>query len=228
MGRSRKPIEGKYARIKNLKCFQGVYERICSGYPMPDIARYVQIEEGESLDIKRDSLARELRLYAEEEIVGVDLIAPRLPHIVVKAKKEFSERLEDLRRLERAYEAILYRFDLAHGRERMTGVIDPDVDRQAKVLIDLVSKMHDIKMDLGLTGSRDLGSLTVSAERLAEVRERYGEGAARAFADPVQRAQVLGLLKRVMRLTGREDVINVPFEVAEGGKIQLSEEEVEE
>lgn len=224
MGRSKKPIEDKYARIKNLKCFQEVYERICAGYPMPDIARYVQMEEGESLDIKRDSLVRELRYFAEEEIVGVDLIAPRLPHIVVKAKKEFSERLEDLRRLERAYEAILYRFDLVHGRERMTGVIEPDVDRQAKVLIDLVSKMHDIKMDLGLTGSRDLGSLTVSAERLAEVRERYGEGAARAFADPVQRAQVLGLLKRVMRLTGREDVINVPFEVAEGGKIQLSEE----
>jgi hypothetical protein len=79
-------------------------------------------------------------------------------------------------------------------------------------VVDLVKQMHDIKMDLGLTGSRDLGTLTVSAERLEEIRSKYGEGAARAFADPVQRAQVLGLLKRVMRLSGRQDVIDIPYE----------------
>lgn len=202
-----------YERIKGLGCFEEVYERLCAGYPTPDVARYIQDEEGEYRDVGRRSLAEMLRRYADEEIVGADLIAPRLPHLVVKAQKEFNDRLEDLRRLERAYEALLYRFDLAHGEERRGGGVNPDVDRQAKVLIDLVAKMHDIKMDLGLTGSRDLGTLTVSAERLAEIKERYGEGAARAFADPVQRAQVLGLLKRVLRLAGRDDAEQAVIDV---------------
>lgn len=201
-----------FARIKGLRCHTEVVERLVAGYPCPDVARYIQEEEGESLDVGRRSLTEILRQYVESEVASSDLIAPRLPHLVIKAAKEFGDRMEDLRRLERTYEVALYRLDLAHGRERRTGDIDAGVDKQMKVLIDLVAQMHAIKMDLGLTGSRDLGTLTVSAERLEEIRTRYGEGAARAFADPVQRAQVLGLLKRVMRLSGRSDIIDIPKE----------------
>lgn len=199
-----------FARIKGLRCHTEVVERLVAGYPCPDVARYIQEEEGEYLDVDRKSLSRMLLRYVSEEVSEADLISPRLPHLIIKASKEFGDRMEDLRRLERTYEVALYRLDLAHGRERRTGEIDAGVDKQMKVLIDLVAQMHAIKMDLGLTGSRDLGTLTVSAERLTEIRERYGENAARAFADPVQRAQVLGLLKRVMRLSGREDVIDIP------------------
>jgi len=199
-----------FARIKGLRCHTEVIERLVAGYPCPDVARYIQEEEGEFLDVGRKSLCEMLRRYVNEEVAEADLISPRLPHLLIKASKEFGDRMEDLRRLERTYEVALYRIDLAHGRERRTGDIDAGVDKQMKVLIDLVAQMHAIKMDLGLTGSRDLGTLTVSAERLTEIRDRYGENAAKAFADPVQRAQVLGLLKRVMRLSGREDVIDIP------------------
>lgn len=201
-----------FARIKALRCYTEVVERLVAGFPCPDVARYIQEEEGEYTDVKRSSLCEHLRDYVNSEVASTDLIAPRLPHLVIKAAKEFGERLEDLRRLERTYEVALYRIDLAHGMERRTGTIDPDVDRHIKGMVDLISQMHAIKMDLGLTGSRDLGTLTVSAERLREIQERYGDGAARAFADPVQRAQVLGLLKRVLRLQGRQDVIDIPHD----------------
>jgi hypothetical protein len=202
----------RFQRLRALRCWDEVQEQLLAGYPVPEVARFIQEEEGEYRDVKRGSLVDMLRQYISEELSLADLIAPRLPNLIVKANKEFGERLEDLRRMERVYEAMLYRLDLAHGRERRTGEISPDVDRQAKVVIDLIRQMHEIKMDLGLTGSRDLGTLTVSEERLAEIREKYGEGAAQAFADPVQRAQVLGLLKRVMRLSGRSDIIDVPAE----------------
>jgi hypothetical protein len=212
-----------FERIKKLRCHQEVYERLCAGYPCPEVARYIQEEEGEYLDVTRGSLSGMLGDYREAEIVGADLIAPRLPHIVVKAQKEFSDRLEDLRRLERAYEALLYRFDLSHGEERRNGKVNSDVDRQAKVLMDYVSKMHDIKMDLGLTGSRDLGTLTVSAERLADIRDKYGEGAARAFGDPISRAKVLGLLKRVMRISDSGDSLDPNMDMANLGSRDESE-----
>ena len=206
---------GAFKRIKKLRCFQEVYERVCAGYPIPDVARYIQEEQGEYLDVTRPSLCEMIRDWAAREIVPVDLIAARLPHMVVKATKEFGERLEDLRRLEVSYQVALYRLDLAHGEERRTGRINPQVDKHLKSVVEIVRQMHDIKMDLGLTGSRDLGTLTVSAERLEEIRTRYGDGAARAFADPVQRAQVLGLLKRVKRLAGREDLEEeLPVEVS--------------
>lgn len=200
-GKERPPA---FAKLKALQCHDEIRERLIAGYPPGEVARWVQEDEGAYLHVTRRSLAEMLRRYTADEIAPIDLIAPYLPHTVLRAQREFDDRLRDLRRLEAAYEVALYRLDLAHGKERRTGVIDPAVDRHMKVLIDLVVRMHGLKMDLGLTGEREVNTLTPSPERLEEIRTRYGEGAARAFADPVQRAQVLGLLKRVMRLHGKE------------------------
>ena len=203
---SRRPKEGRWKRIRGLRCHQEVYERLCAGYPAGDVARYVQDEQGEMLDVKRVSLLNMLSRYRDQDIAPVDKVSPLFPAMAVRATQKFNNRMEELERLEVVYEALLYRFNLAHAEERRAGKVGPDVDRQAKMLADLIAKMHEIKMDLGLTGSRDLGTLTVSAERMQEIKDRYGEGAARAFADPVQRAQVLGLIKRVMRLRGHGEL----------------------
>ena len=56
-----------------------------------------------------------------------------------------------------------------------------------------------IKMDLGISGQRHLGTLTVSAERLDEIKKKYGDKAAKAMANPVSRARVLGALKAIQR-----------------------------
>jgi len=201
--KTRRKSGQRFARIKALHCRAEVDERLVAGYPVAAVAQYIQEDEGEYGDIERRSLAELLRRYAVEELAKSAIVRAHLPGYVVQVTKEFGERFEDLRRLERAYEALLYRFDLSHGHERRTGEIDPDVTRQTKGLVDLICRMHEIKMDLGLSNGRELGALTVSPERLEEIRTRYGEGAARAFADPVQRAQVLGLLHRVMRLSDR-------------------------
>lgn len=196
----------RFAGLKQLPCFEEIRERILAGYPLAEIARYVQDEEGLYLHASRRSLAEALRRFVEKEIAPAGIVASKLPDYVAKATAEFGNRLEDLRRLERAYEVSEYRIALAHAQERRTGKINPQVDHHLKVIVDVVVRMHHLKMDLGLTGAPELGALTVSPERLAEIRERYGEGAAAAFADPVQRAQVLGLLKRVMRLRSRADI----------------------
>ena len=202
-GKERPPA---FAKLKALPCHDEIRERLLAGFPPGEVARWVQEDEGAYLHVTRRSLAELLRRYVAAEISPIDLIAPYLPHTVLRAQREFDDRLRDLRRLEAAYEVALYRVDLAHGKERRTGVIDPAVDRHVRVLMDLVVRMHGLKMDLGLTGERERGVLIPSPERLAEIKEKYGEGAARAFADPVQRAQVLGLLKRVMRLSDRTDI----------------------
>ena len=217
MTKTRRKSEQRFARIKALQCHQEVYERLVAGYPPLEVARYVQDIEGEYLHVSRRSLAEMLRRYAAEVIAVVDLIAPHLPHVVVKAQKEFDDRLLDLRRLEVVYEALEYRLAIAHGDERRYGTVNPGVDRQVRVLMELVVKMHTIKLALGLTGERERGVLIPSPERLAEIKKLYGEGAARAFADPVQRAQVLGLLKRVLRLRDRTDAIDIESEQGDGG-----------
>ncbi len=195
MGKSdgKKRDKSKFVRLKALRCFQTVHEMLSHGYPAPGVARFIQ-SNGEYRDVGERSLAEQLKLY-RSEILPVDILTTRIPHVIIEAKKQYTDKLEDLRRLDDQYEAMKYRFDAGHAKERMGGYHDPNVDRTGKSVLDLIWRMHAIRMDLGISGQRQLGSLTVSPERLEEIRQKYGEGAARAMADPVSRARVLAVLR---------------------------------
>jgi len=193
MGRAIQKKE-KYRKIKQLRCFAAVHEMLCCGYPVSHVAQYIH-QQGEYKTAKLNSLTQQLQLY-RRDILPADILTTRRPHVIVSAREQYTDKLQELRRLDVQFEALLYRFDLEHARERELGVTSLSVDRIERSIYDCVRLMHQIKMDLGISGQRHLGTLTVSAERLEEIKEKYGEGAARAMADPVSRARVLAYLKK--------------------------------
>ncbi len=184
----------KHDRIKSLKCYTMVREYLVAGYPATSLARIIQKEKRESTDIEFESLVNALKLY-RADICPADKLIPRLPHIVMDAEKQFTDKLEELKRLEAILDANMWRFDLLHAKERMTDVVNEELDKVQNNVIKIIGKMHEIKMDLGLSGSRELGTLTVSTDKLEEVEKEYGEGAARALADPVKRNRVFAVIK---------------------------------
>lgn len=198
----------KHNRIRNLKCYKRVYELIAAGKPYPAIAKFIQ-DQGECNDIQRVTLIVRLKEFGRDMVL-CDKLSTRLPHVVVDAQTEFADKLAELRRLEKQYEAQLYRFDAAHAEERMSDEISNKVDRIQRTLITLITAMHSIKMDLGLSGGRDLGTLTVSAARLEEIKQKYGDGASKAMADPVSRGKILSIMKAASdaaRLEGQSHTI---------------------
>lgn len=188
MGRSVK-IREKHTRIKKLRCFRQVHEMLAHGHPAPHVAQFI-VDQGESDDITEESLTVALKLY-RRDILPRDVITNRAPHIIVEAAKAYTDKLEELRRFDLQYEALLYRFDLAHARERAGGFIDPQVDKIQKSIGDVLRQMHIIKMDLGISGQRNLGTLTIAPERLERIEKLYGDKAAKALANPVSRARVM-------------------------------------
>jgi len=213
----------KFERIKSLRCYDQVEEMIYSGYPMSAVAHYIQNRMGEYQHVKRVSLMEMLRLYREHLKEKGGLVQRSLPRVFLQAEKKFSDKLEELKRLEERYQAMEYRFDVMHAEERMTGVINPQVDKIDRRMCEIITKMHGIKMDLGLVGSRDLGTINISAERLEYVRSRYGEGAAKALDDPVSRGRVLAALNAIKRSGQLRDSDGSPMDIHE--RMNLSEEE---
>lgn len=185
----------KFTRLKKLRCFQRVHDMLSYGYPATHVSKFIR-DQGEYLDVTERSLTEVLKRY-RTDILPHDVLTRRMPHIVVEARKQYTDKLEDIRRLDVQLEALLYRFDLAHANERDTGMCDPQVDKIHKSILDTIRTMHMIRMDLGISGQRHLGTLTVSAERLEEIRQKYGDKAAKAMADPVSRARVLSYLRAV-------------------------------
>jgi hypothetical protein len=194
----------RFVRIRELECFEEVEERLLAGYPCIAVAAFVQDERGEALDVTRASLTTILTRY-RASIPVADAVAAQLPRYFSEATRNFSDRLADLRALDTLLAALWYRFDCAHGRERLTGAIDPNVDRQARVMMDVIARMHEIRLDLGLVGQRQVDTPQMSPERIAEIRERYGDAAAQAFANPAARERVLAVVHAAQRLARRAE-----------------------
>jgi hypothetical protein len=184
----------KFSNIKALRCFDRVHEMLSYGYPAKTVAKYI-IEQGEYTWVTFNSLKEMIGQYRREEILPRDVMACRMPDIMLSAKKTYTDKLEDLRRMDLLHEKVLSRLDREMAKEDDSGVTDIVVDRMVRELLKIETAMHQAKMDLGISGQRHIGTLTVSPERLAEIRDRYGEGAASAMADPVSRARVLAVLK---------------------------------
>lgn len=205
----------KHARVKNLKCLKKIYEYLVAGYPATALAKKIQEDYKEARDVARDTLINNLKAY-RADINPADKLCPRFPHIVMEAEKQFADKLEELKRFEVILEANMYRFDMLHALERVENLINPDLDKVQSNIIKILGSMHQIKMDLGISGSRDLGTVTLSAERMDEVKRKYGESAARALADPVKRSKVMAVVmaaEKEMQMRGSKgSIIDAEFE----------------
>ncbi len=205
MGKPAKRVKGKgiyQDRILLLRCHSVVHDMVCAGYPLPAIANLIQDKMQECLELDKQVLVVNLWRYRQSLKEGGTLVEAALPRVFWEAKKTFSNKMQELERLEETIMILQYRIDLAHAAERISNAIDPAVDRMVREFTNVVARMHDIKMDLGLVSSRDLGTITVSAERLEAVRLKYGEKAASAYADPVSRNRVLAAINAIRKVSG--------------------------
>lgn len=183
----------KFQKIKDLRCFRKVHEMLSYGYPTSTVAKFI-FEQGEYDGVKERSLMEQLARY-RREILPADILVSRQPHVIISARKQYTDKLEELRRLDDMYEALKYEFDVGHADFRMTGLVSQEHRHTAKTLMELIHKMHQIKMDLGISGSDGEGTINVSPDRLEAIRQKYGDKAAKAMADPVSRARVIAYLR---------------------------------
>lgn len=189
----------KFTKIKQLRCLDDIEFRLLCGHPTSEVARYIQQERGEYLDVTLASLGNALGRY-RQTLVPADVILMTLPPSIMKKSEDFTDKLKILKRMERLYRIYEYRLDLAHGHERMEGVMNDNVTRMGREIRELLFRMHSVTMDLGLVGSRDLGTVAISPERLEQIRDKYGDESAEAYSDPVSRGRIFSAVKATLEL----------------------------
>lgn len=216
--------------MKALKCYPQVYKMLMVGKPAPSVALYIQDERMEYTDVKLTSLSTMLNDYRRDEL-GKGALFDRMPHLVVSAAREFTDRLSELKELTDLYDQQRFRYDNACADAEMNGERDPHIEKMAKALQDTINLTHKIKMDLNLTGSRDLGTLTISAEKMERIREKYGDAGERVFSSPVSRgridAAITLALKAAKVATGDDGSPVIDIESDKSGVEELDGEESE-
>lgn len=190
--------ETRFLRLRSLRCYKEVHERVVQGWTPSEIARFIQDERSEYGDVTRGSLITLLNDY-RNSIPRAELIAKRMPTVFNKAAEDVRQGLDALQELEKLYEIQRSRINIDAGTEKKINKLMPSMTQEIKVASEILAKYAQLQMDLGLM-DRHLGKMEVDAVVVADVAGRYGSPAiGQVMQDPESRRRVLGLAQRLLQ-----------------------------
>lgn len=205
--RSPKP-KPKHHRIKSLLCISELDEMLASGFPLTEVAKWVHEERAECSDITRDSLVTTLQRY-RKDMPAKDRASVLLPKVVVDAKEEIAKGLDELGEMEALFRMQLKRVAIGMKFETQTNILNRFMNQEMSLAAMLLQKSHNIKMDLGFNGGRDLGTLGIRPELIDSVRGQYGDEIIAVIQDPEARGRALSIAKSLSMMDGALDLLDV-------------------
>lgn len=188
----------KFQNLRQLKCFREVHDRIIRGWPISEVARFIQDDQQEYSNVTRNSLVTILHEY-RKSIPPADLLRSTVPGAVMNAVKQVEEGVDEIESLEKLFRLQMERIGIDHTIEKNAKKLFPSMTQEIKAAKEILGELAQLKMDLGLA-NRHLGKLDVETTA-TQVSLRYGnENVAKVLADPESRQRLLGLLKGVVHL----------------------------
>lgn len=184
-------------RIRGLRSFQEVYDRILDGWPLSEVARFIQEVKKEAVDMTRPGLVAALTDF-RNTIPPAELTKKRLTQKYIKAAQEVEEGVDELKELEKLYRLQMQRVEIDFTHEKNIKKLMPTTGQEVRIAKEILSTYADLKMDLGLS-KRHLGQVDVDARLMHDVALRYNKAEVQEVMDNAQsRKKVLGLVERLL------------------------------
>lgn len=185
------------SRIRKLKCFPEVYDRILDGWPLSEIARFVHDIKKELLDLTRTGLIGALQEF-RATIPASELTKKRLPTVFMNAVEKVESGLDELSELEKLYRLQMNRIAIDVQNEKNIKKLLPTTGQEVRIAREILSNYADLKMDLGLS-KRHLGQMEVDARVVADVAVRYNKPEVESVLNDAQaRKKVLNIAERLL------------------------------
>jgi len=170
---------------------------VISGWTLGEIAKHIQHIKGESTDITEDALLWALGDYRKELPPGI-LVQKSLPAVFTAAAKKVAEGLDVLAEMEALFQIQMKRVNIDLAMETTMNKLLPTMTGEIRMAKDILNAYSEMQMDLGLV-KRQLGTVDVDAEGLAQVVSNYGkESVKEVLSSPQSRRKLLGLVDRFM------------------------------
>jgi hypothetical protein len=208
----KRKVGQRHLRIRSLPrpTLSDLESRMKQGFPLTEVARWLQEDKNECADVTRESLVTILYRY-REDMKPADVASALLPGVVQRAEKEIKESLNELEELQKLYHLQRDRIEIGAQFEKASRVLNKNMTQEIAQAASILMKRHEIKMDLGVDGGRDLGTVSIRPELSADVASRYGERVMQAASDPVSRGKALAVVKAMAALDG--EVLDLTDEV---------------
>jgi len=204
-------VHDKFERLRSLRCFADVNEMLTTGWPLAEVAKYIQKTKHESTDIEELTLIYLLQAY-RRSLPPTTLVARRLPHAFQKASQEVRDGLDVLAEMSKLYVIQMKRVEIDHSLEKKAGKLIPSVNQEIREARALLESLQKLKMDLGLD-ERHLGTIQLDTGATGEIVTRYGKSSVRrVLEDPQASRKVLSLAERFVQISQERAEMGEPIE----------------
>jgi hypothetical protein len=186
-----------------LKCFDQVYARICDGWPLTELARYIQEDQKEYTEISRQGLVSTLTDFRSSLPPG-ELIKKRMPMAFVEAHKEVNEAVDEVKELEELYRIQLKRIHIDHALENKIGKLLQSMTPEIREARQLLETMANLKMEMGLHDrAPQKHEVNVEVDEVLEsdLGQHFGNASVKKVLNsPESRHRVMGTVERFLKL----------------------------
>ena len=188
----------KHLRLRKLTCFPEVEERLRTGFSTVSIAKYIQEDCQESLDVNRDSLADMLQRYRNDIPPNELILTQKLSRFTEKSMEKIQEGIDVLAELREMIHLQKKRILMDHAHEEKMKKALASVGNEVKTFKDLVVSYNDVESSLGLK-PKQLGevNINVNAEVLAS---SHSDVVNKVLNDPIKRRRLMGLADKMLSL----------------------------
>lgn len=195
----------QFKKLRALACYQEAYERICAGWPLAQVARFIQEERREYTEISRRGLEQQLTEFRKQMPPG-DLVAKRFPEVFDQAKEKVETSINELSELEELYRIQMHRIGVDFATEKGIKKLLPSMTAEIREARAILKDMAELKLEMGILGRAPKGvDVNVGVEVEATLTEgmmaQFGDTAVqKVLEDPESRRKVMGVVERFLKL----------------------------
>lgn len=223
-----KPLsrETRFLRLRALKCFKEVHQRLLEGWSAAKVAEFVQDDCKEYTDIGRPSLEAQIKEYRASLPSG-EVVKERLPRFHAEQAAKVEQGFDELAEMEKLYRMQLERIEIDHKIEKTVKKLIPSMTQEMRAAREILSDIAQLKMDLGVN-ERHLGKMDIQAKVIEDVTSRYDPAVSKAMGNPESRRKLLGLADRFLMMASGPTVNGTATPVPEEAEIVSAEPPPEE
>lgn len=191
----------RFAKLKACACFKDVQQRMFEGWPLSQVAKFIQIDRKEYTDVTSASLVSVLQEYRATIPPGKLISQTTLLPIYNKAADAVDAGLDEIKELEKLYVIQLERIELDRALEKKLGKLLTTMTPEIRAAKDILQARAQLKMDLGLT-DRHLGTAEVEVNVKADLAKQHGSPAVeKTLGNDESRRKLLGIAEKVVALS---------------------------
>lgn len=199
----------RFARLKSLNFFQKIHEMILGGWPPNEVAKYIQKNKKEMLDLTEDHIIKMVSSY-KRSLPDFE----RITHLYIddarKALDRVKEGLDEVDEIRKLYMLQMKRISIDFETEKVVGKLLPTMSTEIRMAKDLLMSSAQLKMDLGLDSASAQKLSVVTGDPADAMRYQGATNPLLAVVqNPETRQKLLSALTKLKKLQvapSREEV----------------------